>query len=135
MSSRHNRSFRSVVALALACLYLLFAAGASTAFAHELPGNPCHRHDLSVSVVEAFADTHKMAAHGRSDSHATQNDKGVIGGHSDFACQFCSAIVSEAGPLAPRLIAIAAVFQDCGASFLGQPPTRLSRPPRSFIAL
>lgn len=132
MSSRHNRSLRSVIMTALACIYLLFAAGASLGWAHERLGSPCHGHDIAVSGLSHTGDS---AVHDHSDNHTTQSDDGGTAGHADSVCQFCSAIVSDADSLAPRLIMIAAGFQDRGFSFFGQPPARLPRPPQAFIAL
>lgn len=132
MPSRHNCSLRSVITIALACIYLFFAASASLGWAHDRHGSPCHGHDIAISGLSYSGD---FAAHDHSDSDTTQSDDGGTAGHADSVCQFCSAIVSDAEPIAPRLIMISAEFTDCGFSFFGQPPARLPRPPQAFIAL
>lgn len=131
MPSRYNRSLRPGITIAFACFYVLFAAGLSSGGAHQRPGSPCHGHDMAVSE---FSDSRDIAAHGRSDGPSTHSDDHAAD-HAASACQFCSAIVGDTASTAPRRIVISAVFQDSGSRFFGQPPTPLSRPPQSFIAL
>jgi hypothetical protein len=132
MPSRHNRNLRSVIALTLACVYLLFAAGASVGLAHERLGSPCHGHTIAVSDLSGLGE---FAVHPQSDIHAAQGDDSGTAGHPDSVCQFCSAIVSDAGPIAPRVTVISITLEHRGSSYFGLPPAPLPRPPQSLIAL
>lgn len=132
MPSRHNWSLRSVITIALACIYVLFAPSASSGWAHERLGSSCHGGDIAVS---GLSHSGGFAVHDHSDGYTTQSDNDGNSDHADSVCPFCSAIVRDAELIAPRLIMISAEFPVRGFSFFGQPPARLPRPPQAFITL
>jgi len=125
------RRLRSLVAVALACLYMLMTAGVSVSGAHERARSPCHGYDAAVVGIASLAD---VAADNRFDKDATRSDERAAVGHFDTGCQFCSAIVSAAHTIAPRLIAADIPFQGGSSNLFGQFPSRLPRPPQSPIA-
>lgn len=131
MPSRYKRRLRSLVAVALAYLYMLVAAGVSVSGAHERVRSPCYGHGVAVNGLTSLAD---IAEHERSDSDVARSHAGGAVGHFDPGCQFCSAIVSGANTITPRFIVVDIPFQDHTSGLFGQSPPRLPRPPQSLIA-
>lgn len=131
MPSRYKRRLRSIVAIALACLYMFMAAGVSVSGAHEQARSPCHGYGAAVVGIASLAN---IAADNRFDKDATRSDDSGAVGQFDSGCQFCSAIASGAQTLAPHLIAVDIPFQDRSSNLFGQFPSRLPRPPQSLIA-
>lgn len=125
------RRLRSLVAVALACLYMLMAAGVSVSGAHERARGPCHGYGAAVAGLSSLAD---IAADNRFDKDATRSDDSGAVSHLDSSCQFCSAIVSGAQTLAPRLIVVDIPFRNPSSNLFGLFPSRLPRPPQSRIA-
>ncbi len=125
------RRLRSLVAVALACLYMLMTAGVSVSGANAPARSPCHGYGAAVAGLGSLAD---IAADNRSDKDATTSDDSGAVGHFDSGCQFCSAIVGGAHTIAPQQIAVEIPFQARSSNLFGLFPSRLPRPPQSLIA-
>jgi hypothetical protein len=129
MPSRYNRRLRSLVAIALACLYMLVVAGVSVSGAHARAQSPCHGH--AVGGLTSLPDP---AVPGPFDSDAAKSHGGGAVGHLDSGCQFCSAIVNHTNMITPQFIVVDIPFQDHTSSLFGQSPPRPPRPPQFLLA-
>jgi len=131
MPSRYKRRLRSLVAVALACLYMLVAAGVAVSGAHARAQSPCHGHGVFVGGLTSLPDP---AVPGPFDSDAAKSHGGGAAGHLDSGCQFCSAIVNHTNMITPRFIVVDIRLQDRATSLFGQSPPRPPRPPQFLLA-